>query len=182
MTAKLQGIEACVFDAYGTLFDVHSAVGRHRGRLGDRASAVSALWRTKQLEYSWLRSLMGRYVKTPFRRWLVGNLVRWRFRELPETIPPRRLVELAAFSRVAAEAGKPVTVHLKALSAISPTYPITYLKPHNLRALREMLEVARETGAALQVSHFIDSEFAIINASSSVSKGITQTIGPNNSF
>jgi 2-haloacid dehalogenase len=62
MTAKLQGIEACVFDAYGTLFDVHSAVGRHRGRLGDRASAVSALWRTKQLEYSWLRSLMGRYV------------------------------------------------------------------------------------------------------------------------
>jgi N-acyl-D-amino-acid deacylase len=65
------------------------------------------------------------------------------------------LEELAAFSRVAAEAGKPATVHLKALSAISPTYPITYLKPHNLRALREMLEIARETGATLQVSHFI---------------------------
>jgi isopenicillin-N N-acyltransferase-like protein len=43
--------------------------------------------------------LMGRYVTTPFRRWLVGNLVRWQFRELPEAIPPRRLVELAAFSR-----------------------------------------------------------------------------------
>ncbi|GJL82712.1 MAG: haloacid dehalogenase [marine bacterium B5-7] len=52
---------ACVFDAYGTLFDVHSAVARLRSRLGDSADAVSALWRTKQLEYTWLRSLMGRY-------------------------------------------------------------------------------------------------------------------------
>ena len=56
-----EGIRACVFDAYGTLFDVHSAVGRHTDRLAD-ASAVSLLWRTKQLEYTWLRSLMGRYV------------------------------------------------------------------------------------------------------------------------
>lgn len=55
-------IKACVFDAYGTLFDVHSAVGRHRARLGERADAISALWRTKQLEYTWLRSLMGEYV------------------------------------------------------------------------------------------------------------------------
>jgi 2-haloacid dehalogenase len=51
-------INACVFDAYGTLFDVHSAVGRYRPRLGERADAVSQLWRTKQLEYTWLRSLM----------------------------------------------------------------------------------------------------------------------------
>jgi len=56
------GVRACVFDAYGTLFDVHSAVGRHRARLGDKADRVSALWRQKQLEYTWLRSLMGRYV------------------------------------------------------------------------------------------------------------------------
>jgi N-acyl-D-amino-acid deacylase len=65
------------------------------------------------------------------------------------------LEELEAFCRVAAEAGKPVTVHLKAYSAISPTYPITYWKPHNLRALREMLEIARRTGVTLQISHFI---------------------------
>lgn len=58
---KLTGIKACVFDAYGTLFDVHSAVGKHRDRLGDIADQVSALWRTKQLEYTWLRSLMGRH-------------------------------------------------------------------------------------------------------------------------
>lgn len=54
----IEGIKACVFDAYGTLFDVHSAVGKHRHRLGDLADRVSMLWRTKQLEYTWLRSLM----------------------------------------------------------------------------------------------------------------------------
>jgi len=57
----IQGIKACVFDAYGTLFDVHSAVGKHRHRLGDMADRVSNLWRTKQLEYTWLRSLMGHH-------------------------------------------------------------------------------------------------------------------------
>lgn len=56
---QLADIQACVFDAYGTLFDVHSAVGKYRERLGDRADAVSMNWRTKQLEYTWLRSLMG---------------------------------------------------------------------------------------------------------------------------
>jgi len=57
----IEGIGACVFDAYGTLFDVHSAVGMHRYRLGDMADQVSMLWRTKQLEYTWLRSLMGHH-------------------------------------------------------------------------------------------------------------------------
>ena len=55
---QIDGIRACVFDAYGTLFDVHSAVGEHRKRLGAEADQVSLLWRTKQLEYTWLRSLM----------------------------------------------------------------------------------------------------------------------------
>jgi 2-haloacid dehalogenase len=59
---KFGDIKVCVFDAYGTLFDVHAAVGHHRARLGDKADAVSAMWRTKQLEYTWLRSLMDRYV------------------------------------------------------------------------------------------------------------------------
>ncbi|MGW8248813.1 MAG: haloacid dehalogenase type II [Acidiferrobacterales bacterium] len=57
----LQDIKACVFDAYGTLFDVHSAVGAHSARLGAQADAVSVTWRNKQLEYTWLRSLMGRH-------------------------------------------------------------------------------------------------------------------------
>ena len=58
----LQNIKACVFDAYGTLFDVHSAVGKHRPRIGEKADALSMLWRTKQLEYTWLRSLMHAHV------------------------------------------------------------------------------------------------------------------------
>lgn len=52
-----------VFDAYGTLFDVHSAVGKHASRIGERGNALSALWRTKQLEYSWVRSLMNSYTE-----------------------------------------------------------------------------------------------------------------------
>ena len=52
---------AVVFDAYGTLLDVHAAVGRHAARLGRRAAAVSALWRAKQLEYSWILSQAGGY-------------------------------------------------------------------------------------------------------------------------
>lgn len=50
-----------VFDAYGTLFDVHSAVERHREEIGARADQFSELWRVKQLEYTWMRSLTGSY-------------------------------------------------------------------------------------------------------------------------
>jgi len=50
-----------VFDAYGTLFDVHSAVARHRALVGPQADRLSGLWRAKQLEYSWVRALMGAY-------------------------------------------------------------------------------------------------------------------------
>ncbi|MFZ5672723.1 MAG: haloacid dehalogenase type II [Pseudomonadota bacterium] len=57
--AKLEGIKACVFDAYGTLFDVHSPVQKLAAEIGEKADALSQLWRQKQLEYSWLRSLMG---------------------------------------------------------------------------------------------------------------------------
>lgn len=50
-----------VFDAYGTLFDVHAAVRRYAGEIGPLATPLSELWRTKQLEYSWVRTLAGRY-------------------------------------------------------------------------------------------------------------------------
>ncbi len=53
--------QAFVFDAYGTLFDVHSVVTALQA-ITPEAEALSRLWRTKQLEYTWLRSLMGRYV------------------------------------------------------------------------------------------------------------------------
>jgi 2-haloacid dehalogenase len=57
--AALEGIRACVFDAYGTLFDVNSPVQKMATELGDKASELTRLWRQKQLEYTWLRSLMG---------------------------------------------------------------------------------------------------------------------------
>jgi 2-haloacid dehalogenase len=59
---NLTGIRACVFDAYGTLFDVNSAAERTQGVLGDKWQQLAEVWRTKQLQYTWLRSLTGRYV------------------------------------------------------------------------------------------------------------------------
>src|SRR6476620_12389461 len=50
-----------VFDAYGTLFNVHAAIARHRTQAGPDADRVSAIWRTKQLEYSWTLTLAGHY-------------------------------------------------------------------------------------------------------------------------
>lgn len=50
-----------VFDAYGTLFDVHSAVQRHAEEIGPAAAQLSETWRVKQLEYAWVLSLIGRY-------------------------------------------------------------------------------------------------------------------------
>ena len=54
-------IQVCLFDAYGTLFDVEAAVQPYRTALGDQAEAFAACWRHKHLSYTWLRSLMGRH-------------------------------------------------------------------------------------------------------------------------
>lgn len=59
--APIPGIRACVFDAYGTLFDFASAVARCADALGDRADRLTPLWREKQLQYTWLRSLQHRH-------------------------------------------------------------------------------------------------------------------------
>ncbi len=52
---------AYVFDAYGTLFDVHAAIARHRAAAGPEAERFSQIWRSKQLEYTWTLTLAGRY-------------------------------------------------------------------------------------------------------------------------
>ncbi len=61
MALRLSGIQACVFDAYGTLFDVHSAADRAQDSVGAKWRELAELWRTKQLQYTWLRSLSGHY-------------------------------------------------------------------------------------------------------------------------
>jgi 2-haloacid dehalogenase len=55
------GVSAVVFDAYGTIFDVHSVTRLAERHFPGRGGQLSAAWRTKQLEYTWLRSLMQRY-------------------------------------------------------------------------------------------------------------------------
>jgi 2-haloacid dehalogenase len=57
----MTGIEACVFDAYGTLFDVSSVARGAKDALGDQWQALSDLWRAKQLQYTWLRGLAGHH-------------------------------------------------------------------------------------------------------------------------
>jgi 2-haloacid dehalogenase len=61
MTVALPGIRACVFDAYGTLFDYASAAAACRDALGDKHGPLTALWREKQLQYSWLRAVQDRH-------------------------------------------------------------------------------------------------------------------------
>ena len=55
-------IRAFVFDAYGTLFDVHAAMARHRDAAGPEADRLSEIWRAKQLEYAWMLSAAGHYI------------------------------------------------------------------------------------------------------------------------
>ncbi|KMO44106.1 haloacid dehalogenase [Methylobacterium tarhaniae] len=61
LPAPLDRADAVVFDAYGTLLDIHSAVQRHAAAIGPEAQTLSGTWRQKQLEYSWVLSLCGRY-------------------------------------------------------------------------------------------------------------------------
>ncbi|MFC4270615.1 haloacid dehalogenase type II [Sneathiella chungangensis] len=60
-TVKLEHIKACVFDAYGTLFDVNAAARAEQQALGDKWQEIAEIWRMKQLQYTWLRSLQRRH-------------------------------------------------------------------------------------------------------------------------
>ena len=60
--SRLTGIRACVFDAYGTIFDFASAAARCPDIPEDKRGALTSMWRDKQLQYTWLRSLQGGYV------------------------------------------------------------------------------------------------------------------------
>ena len=58
---NFHSIKAIIFDAYGTLFDVHSVMEKCESEFPEKGEEISPIWRSKQLEYSNLRSLMGRY-------------------------------------------------------------------------------------------------------------------------
>jgi 2-haloacid dehalogenase len=61
VTGRFDEAKACVFDAYGTLFDFASACERCAAQLAGKAGELTALWRTKQLQYTWLRGMQGRH-------------------------------------------------------------------------------------------------------------------------
>jgi 2-haloacid dehalogenase len=99
--------KAVVFDAYGTLFDVHSAVGRHMARIGPDAARFSELWRSKQLEYSWVLSLADRY--EPF--WtLTERALNHAFARFPGIDPSVRPLLLDAYRSLDAYADVPATL------------------------------------------------------------------------
>ena len=93
-----------VFDAYGTLFDVHGAVTRHKDEIGPHADRLSEMWRIKQLEYTWTYALMGRY--RDFRDLTAAALdvVAAMYGGLPDGVRPKLLAayeELDAYPDVA---------------------------------------------------------------------------------
>jgi 2-haloacid dehalogenase len=84
---SLTGVSACVFDAYGTLFDFASAAARCADIPADRRAALTALWRDKQLQYTWLRTLEDRYVDF----WQVtGDALDFALESLDLASPPLR--------------------------------------------------------------------------------------------
>lgn len=102
MSASDTPIRAVVFDAYGTLFDVHSLVGVADELFPGRGDALSQAWRQKQLQYSWLRAMSGRY--KPFRE-VTRDALRFAAAQLALPLAPSiedRLMEqyahLATFS------------------------------------------------------------------------------------
>ena len=103
---------AYVFDAYGTLFDVHSAVRRHAGAIGPDGQRLSELWRAKQLEYSWVRTLMGSY--RDFWQ-LTEEALDTAFRLVPSADPTLRDKLLEAYWRL--DCYPEVPAVLKALKA-----------------------------------------------------------------
>jgi 2-haloacid dehalogenase len=88
---------AFVFDAYGTLFDVHAAIARHRDAAGPEADRFSEIWRSKQLEYAWLLSAAGHYVDF----WtLTGRALDHAFARVPSVDRALRAALLDAYFKL----------------------------------------------------------------------------------
>ena len=100
------------FDAYGTLYDVHAAVARHKDAIGPQAQAMSDLWRVKQLEYTWIRTMTGAY--RDFRA-LTAEALDFAAARFGGISPETRIKLLAAYERL--DAYGDVKATLKALKA-----------------------------------------------------------------
>jgi 2-haloacid dehalogenase len=138
---------AYVFDAYGTLFDVHSAVRRHAEAIGPDGPHFSEMWRAKQLEYSWVRSLMGSYADF----WqLTEQALDFCLRRFPSVDPAIRPKLLDAYWRL--DCYPEVPGVLKALKAAGARLAILS------NGSPEMLEAAARSSALDQV---LDDIFSV---------------------
>jgi 2-haloacid dehalogenase len=138
---------AFVFDAYGTLFDVHAAIGRHRAAAGRDADRFSDTWRSKQLEYTWTLTLAGRYVEF----WtLTERALDFAFARYPSVDRALRPKLLDAYMKLDAfEDARQVLQGLKARGDI--TAILSNGSPKMLAAAVEAAAIAGDLDAVLSV-------------------------------
>jgi 2-haloacid dehalogenase len=140
-------VSAYVFDAYGTLFDVHAAIARHRAAAGNDADRFSEIWRTKQLEYTWTLTLAGQYEDF----WtLTERALDFAFARVPSVDRGLRPRLLDAY--MALEAFPEARTALAALKAKSSRLAIlSNGTPRMLAAAVEAAEIAGQLDAVLSV-------------------------------
>ncbi len=118
---RLDGVRACVFDAYGTLFDFASAAGRSPDVPEDRRAALTTLWRDKQLQYTWLRSLQDRYAD--FRQ-VTADALDFALESLGLDAPGLRETSPGALSRPRAFPGGPRDLARTAAARFPDRHPV----------------------------------------------------------
>ena len=136
-----------IFDAYGTLFDVHAAIGRHREKIGPDAERISAMWRMKQLEYSWTLTLAGHYVDF----WaLTERALDYALAFLPKADKSLKAALLDAYFKL--DAFPDARIALKALKAKGrKTGILSNGSPDMLKAAVEAARIGGDLDAVLSV-------------------------------
>jgi 2-haloacid dehalogenase len=136
-----------VFDAYGTLFDVHTAIGHHRDAAGPDAERFSEIWRAKQLEYSWTLTLANHYVDF----WsLTERALDYAFARVPSVDRALRTKLLKAYLELGAFPDAPPAVGALKARGLA-TAILSNGSPHMLGAAVEASRMAHLFDAVLSV-------------------------------
>ncbi len=142
-------IKAIVFDLYGTLYDVHSVAARCDELFPGRGQEISGLWRQKQLEYTWLRSLMGAYA--PFEE-ITEHALRYARNRLQLALDDDALVELSGeYARIAPYPEVPAA--LAELQGMG--LPLAILSNGSARSIRS---VVTHSGLESRFAHLLSVE------------------------
>src|SRR3954447_1014404 len=147
MTTGVHMPRIFVFDAYGTLFDVHAAIARHCDAAGPEADRFSDIWRTKQLEYAWILSAAGRYLDF----WtLTERALDYAFARVPSVDRALRVRLLDAYFRL--DAFPDAHVALTALKARGMrTAILSNGNPRMLQGAIQAAGIAKDLDAVLLV-------------------------------